>query len=168
MMILTGFMGSGKTTVGRRLAERLKKEFIDLDHYIVESEGRPIPSIFESEGEAGFREIEKESLKKIIKSTDAVISTGGGIITYEESRSLLKNNGHHTVYYLSAPFDALYDRIKDDENRPMLKGGYDAAKALYESRIAHYEEASHYAVDASLSVEETVEIIEALEKSTEE
>lgn len=161
-------MGSGKTTVGKRLAEILDREFIDLDHYIVESTGRSIPSIFESEGEAGFREIEKESLKEVIGSTDAVISTGGGIITYEESRDLLRNNGSHTVYYLSAPFELLYERIKDDENRPMLKGGYDAAKTLYESRLSHYESASHYAVDASLSVEETVKIIMELEKTAGE
>jgi shikimate kinase len=164
-MILTGFMGSGKTTVGRRVAELLGREFIDLDHYIVESEGRTIPSIFESDGESGFRAIEKASLKKIINSTDAVISTGGGIITYEESRALLKDNEHHTVYYLSAPFDLLYGRIKDDENRPMLKQGYEAVRVLYESRVPLYEESCHYTVDAALSAEETAGILLALENT---
>lgn len=164
-MILTGFMGSGKTTVGRRVAELLDREFIDLDHYIVESEGRTIPSIFDSEGEAGFREIEKESLKNVIGSTDAVISTGGGIITYEESRALLKDNEHHTVYYLSAPFELLYERIKDDENRPMLKQGYETVRALYESRTPLYEAACHHTVDAALSAEETAGILLALENT---
>ncbi len=158
-------MGSGKTTVGSRLAQLLGKEFIDLDHYIVETTGRSIPSIFETDGEAGFRMIEKASLKEVIHNTDAVISTGGGIITYEESRELLKNNGHHKVYYLSAPFDELYGRIKNDTGRPMLKGGYEGTMKLYESRLPLYEEACDYAVDAALSVDETVEIIKNLENA---
>lgn len=162
-MILTGFMGSGKTTVGERLAHSTGKKFIDLDHYIVEQAGKPIPEIFESDGESGFREIERESLKKVIESTDVVISTGGGIITYEESRNLLKENNNHNVYFLSAPFDLLYERVKNDEGRPMLKNGYDATKALYDSRLKFYEETSNYQVDASLDIGEIEAILLEME-----
>jgi len=162
-MILTGFMGSGKTTAGKRVAKSSGKEFIDLDHYIVEEIGQSISSIFESQGESGFREIEREALKKVINNTDAVISTGGGIITYEESRALLKDNENHNVYFLSAPFELLYERVKNDTGRPMLKNGYDATKELYESRLGFYEETSHYQVDASLDADEIEAILLELE-----
>ncbi|WP_052256384.1 shikimate kinase [Salinicoccus sp. YB14-2] len=162
-MILTGFMGSGKTTAGKRVAGVTGKEFIDLDHYIVEENGQSINSIFESQGESGFRQIEKEALKNVIGNTDAVISTGGGIITYEESRNLLKENRNHTVYFLSAPFDLLYERVKNDEGRPMLKNGYDSTKKLYDSRLKFYEETSHYQIDASLDVAEIETILLEME-----
>ena len=162
-MILTGFMGSGKTTVGERLAQSTGKEFIDLDHYIEEETGQSISSIFEDQGEDGFRQIEKKALKKVIGNTDAVISTGGGIITYEESRDLLKGNKNHNVYFLSAPFDLLYERVKNDEGRPMLKNGYDATRELYESRLQFYEVTSHYQVDAALEVAEIEAAILELE-----
>lgn len=162
-MILTGFMGSGKTTAGERVSEITGKEFIDLDHYIVEETGQSISSIFDSQGECGFREIERDALKKVIGDAGAVISTGGGIITYEESRKLLKNNENHNVYFLSASFELLYARIKNDKGRPMLKNGYDATKDLYESRLKYYEETSHYKVDASLEVEELVTTLLQLE-----
>lgn len=162
-MILTGFMGSGKTTVGERLAQSTDKEFIDLDQYIVDETGQSISSIFENRGEHGFREIEQEALKKVAGNTDAVISTGGGIITYEETRDFLKNNGNHNVYFLSAPFELLYERVKNDPARPMLKNGYEAAKELYESRLRFYEETSHHKVDASLDVAEISDILWDLE-----
>ncbi len=162
-MILTGFMGSGKTTVGERLAQSTGKEFIDLDHYIVEEAGQSISSIFQNLGESGFRQIEKNTLKKVIGNTDAVISTGGGIITYEESRDLLKENKNHNIYFLSAPFNLLYERVKNDEGRPMLKNDYDAAKELYESRLKFYEETSHYQVDAGLEVPEIEAVVLELE-----
>lgn len=164
-MILTGFMGSGKTTAGERVSEITGKEFIDLDQYIVEETGQSISSIFESRGESGFRQIEKEALKEMICNADAVISTGGGIITYEESRELLKNNENHNVYFLSAPFELLYDRVKNDQGRPMLKNGYDATKDLYGSRLKYYEETSHHQVDAGLDVEEVVAVLLELEST---
>lgn len=162
-MILTGFMGSGKTTVGERLAQTTDKEFIDLDQYIVKQTGQSISSIFENRGEHGFREIEKEALKNVAGNTDAVISTGGGIITYEETRDFLTNIKNHNVYFLSAPFDLLYDRVKNDKSRPMLKNGYDATKKLYDSRQEFYQQTSHYQVDASLDMAEIEGLILELE-----
>jgi len=119
-VILIGFMGAGKTTVGRRLSYRLKKTFLDLDRYIENEEGRSIKQIFKEEGEVFFRNLETESLKKIMnESTSHVISTGGGLPLREENRKLLKKMG--TIVYLRVKAETVLSRIKHDVNRPLLQ-----------------------------------------------
>ena len=127
-IVLTGYMGSGKTTVGKKLAERLGMTFIDTDEEIVKREGRTINEIFEAEGEPGFRKIETEVLKSLsdesadmsmISGAGQVISTGGGIVLKKENMPLLKELGK--VFYLRADEAVTFNRVKNDSSRPLLK-----------------------------------------------
>lgn len=118
-IILTGYMGAGKTTVGHCLAEELGMDYIDTDVYIVDKEKRSIPEIFESEGEEGFRNIETEAIRELGRSCyNTVIATGGGAVLREENAKLLKDMG--TVFYLYATPEETFERVKGDKNRPLL------------------------------------------------
>lgn len=158
--ILIGMMGSGKTTVGRLVAERTGMEFIDLDQMIVDRAGKSIAMLFEQEGESTFRQLETEALRETLAATHAVVATGGGIIMRPENRQLLRQLG--TVFWLDAPANVLLDRIGDDETRPMLRGGA-ALKRLDQlgrERREHYAESSDFHLDTSeLTPDEIVERI---------
>lgn len=117
-----GFMGSGKSTSGKALASDLGIEFIDLDKYIEETQGKTIASIFYEFGEPHFREIEKRALKDIIetKQNDYVLACGGGIILNEQNRKLLKQNTH--CFFLNVDSTTLTDRLfYQKENRPLIR-----------------------------------------------
>jgi len=116
---LTGMMGSGKTTVGKKLSEILKNAvFIDTDDEIVKAEGRTINDIFSLYGEEYFRKRETEVLQKILQNGNQVISTGGGIIKSSRNAGLLKQNAH--IIYLKANAETLYERVKNNKERPLL------------------------------------------------
>ncbi len=115
---LTGFRGSGKTTLGKELAKIKQMIFIDMDELIVEKTKLSIPEIFEKYGEAYFRKIESEILLEISANNNQVVSTGGGIIISEGNREILKKTG--LCIYLTASPEITYERIKDDGNRPAL------------------------------------------------
>ncbi len=129
-VVLTGFMGAGKTTVAKELAALLTIPYIDLDKKIEESEGRSIPDIFKTEGEVYFREKEYEMLKKYSEGK-FIIATGGGVVTNEKSVKILKSL--KSVYYLNSDFDILFERIRGDGNRP-LSQDYESTKARFLSR----------------------------------
>lgn len=117
-----GFMGSGKSTSGKALAADLGIEFIDLDKYIEENQGKTIASIFYEFGEPHFREIEKQALQEIIetKQNDCVLACGGGIILNEQNRKLLKQNTN--CFFLNVDSTTLTDRLfYQKENRPLLR-----------------------------------------------
>ncbi|RNA68952.1 shikimate kinase [Alteribacter keqinensis] len=133
---LTGFMGAGKSTVGKLLAQKLGLGFIDLDEYIEEKSGKTIPEIFTDSGEACFRNLESEALREVSVKT-AVISTGGGVTEKEENRKLMKRTG--TVFFLDAPFYVLYERIRDDKSRPLARGEKEVLRERYENRRPGYE-----------------------------
>lgn len=118
--ILIGLMGSGKSSIGRRLAAQLKLPLIDLDEYIVRKAGLSIPEIFAESGEAGFRRMETEALGETIRR-HAVIATGGGIVMREENRRLLRDNP--PVIWLQARPEFLAARIAGDSNRPLVAAG---------------------------------------------
>ncbi len=118
--VLIGLMGSGKSSVGRRLAAHLKLSLIDLDESIVARAGLSIPDIFAGHGEAEFRRMETEALKEVI-SEDAVIATGGGVVLSTENRALLKANP--PVIWLKASPEFLAERIEGDANRPLVAAG---------------------------------------------
>jgi shikimate kinase len=152
-LYLTGFMGSGKTTVGRALAQKLGSEFIDLDFQIEQSWKESIESIFASVGEQEFRKRETEQLRAI-NYEDAVIATGGGTFIY--NRDWMMQNG--TVVYLEVPFEVLVSRIGAETSRPLWKN----AKQLFDERRQVYENA-HLKVDASRDVElVAAEIVERI------
>ncbi len=153
-VVLIGMMGSGKSSVGRRVAERTGMEFIDLDEVIEDHSGRTIPELFDEGGEELFRRCETEALREVMSATHAVIATGGGIVTRAENRRLLKDLGK--VFWLDAPASELLERIGEDENRPMLRGG-DALKrieALVAERREQYADASDYHLDTTEGTEE--------------
>jgi shikimate kinase len=118
-IILVGMMGAGKTTIGKLLSNKLGYDFVDLDKIIEEKSGVKINTIFEIEGEPGFREREFQVLSDSIEKEKVIISTGGGIVTNEKSRThLIKHNA--LVIYLKANLKTLFSRLKNDNSRPIL------------------------------------------------
>jgi len=116
---LIGFMGAGKTTVGRQLADKLNRPFVDLDDVIEKKADLTIPSIFEKYGEQYFRQIETDCLWRIAHYPGNVIATGGGIILIANNRKLMKDTG--ITVYLKWQTNILYQRIKNCTQRPLLK-----------------------------------------------
>lgn len=112
-------MGAGKTTIGRQLARRLNKRFVDCDHEIEARTGVKVPVIFEIEGEAGFRQREAQIIESLTRETDLILATGGGAVLDPQNRRHLKERG--IVFYLRVPPRILYERTRHDRNRPLLQ-----------------------------------------------
>ena len=152
--VLLGFMGSGKTTIARKL----DSDFVDMDALLVDRLGMPIARFFEEKGEAAFRQLEEEVLADLLK-TDKVISTGGGIVISPRNRALLKQNSDNI--YLKADFEILYQRISADKDnqRPLfLKNSKEELLAIFKERQAWYEEVASQIVDVSnLNPDEIIE-----------
>lgn len=120
-IFLTGFMGSGKTTLGKKLAQQTGVKFIDLDRYIEKKENKTILWIFKHEGEETFRTMEKNALLELTKSEEpTVIALGGGTVTFEDNLKLVKNNG--LVVYIELSAEQLAERLKKSrQKRPLIK-----------------------------------------------
>lgn len=112
-------MGSGKTTVGRKLANLLGFNFIDIDQALTERTGVTISHIFELEGEKGFRDRESRMLQEVSEMERVIVSTGGGIVVREENLNTMRNHG--TVVFLDVPIRVLWNRLKDCQHRPLLQ-----------------------------------------------
>jgi shikimate kinase len=159
-IVLMGFMGAGKTSVGTILAQKLKLKYIDIDEEIEKKTGKQISEIFKEKGEPYFRSLEKETVKEISSIQNAVISAGGGTVLDEENVAQLKKNSF--IVYLKAPFNVLYDRIKESSNRPLLAvyKPEEEMQALLEARQMTYESVADLVVDVSIdNVEEIAEEI---------
>lgn len=140
-IILIGFMGAGKTSVGRRLAKVLHLDYVDTDDMIEEQQQMQISVIFAKHGEPYFRDLETDVLKQLQKADDRkVIAVGGGLPVREENRVLLRELG--TVIYLKAEVDTLVGRLSGDTTRPKLQGGdlRERIVTLMQEREALYEE----------------------------
>ena len=146
-IFLVGLMGAGKSTVGRILARRLGKRFVDTDHEIEKRNGVTIPVIFEIEGEDGFRRREQEVLADLAQEKDLVLSTGGGIVLKPENREVLRNHGF--VVYLNARPELLAERTKHDRTRPLLnvEDPLTRLRELYAVRDPLYREVAHASVE---------------------
>jgi len=145
---LVGLMGAGKTSVGRLLAKRMQKTFLDSDHEIEARTGVRIPVIFEIEGEAGFRRREASVVQELATMlTDIVLATGGGAVLDPMNREALHSTG--TVIYLRATPSELYVRTRHDRNRPLLRTTDPLAKLeeLHRLRDPLYRECAHLIVD---------------------
>ena len=157
-IVLIGFMGSGKTTVGKSLEEKTDMTFVDTDELIEAYEGCKVSEIFADKGEVYFRRLEKETLKNLLESTDnKVISTGGGIVTNQENIPLLKQLGK--VFYLRIKPETVVERLEGDKTRPLLIGEDKLVKVeqLMTDRKELYEMAADKTIDTDgLSVSEIV------------
>lgn len=160
-IILTGFMGAGKSTVGRRLARRLGYAFHDLDELIVAREGRSIPAIFAAAGEDYFRECESAVLAEQVGVTRAVFSTGGGLVCREANRMLMRQLGR--VVYLRAGWATLEQRLRKGRGRPLADPaqGWEPVRALWASRQAWYETADVVIDTDGRTVDEVIAAIVA-------
>ncbi len=147
-IILIGFMGSGKSSVGKELAKRMGYRFLDTDAVIEQEEGQSIPAVFEGKGEAYFRDRETgllSELKDILR--DTVLSTGGGMPLREQNRNLLRQLGF--VVYLKAADATILRRLKGDRSRPLLAGEALEVKVerLQRERGPIYQATAHYHID---------------------
>jgi shikimate kinase len=139
-VILVGFMGAGKSSVGRLLARRLDRCFVETDDMITAREGRSIPEIFADRGEAYFRGLEDETVRLLALKSGDVIATGGGLFCREGRPEALKTLG--TVVWLAGEFDVLYERARRAGERPMLSGkSRDEVEVLYRAREPYYRQA---------------------------
>ncbi|MCU7904357.1 MAG: shikimate kinase AroK [Candidatus Thiodiazotropha sp. (ex Epidulcina cf. delphinae)] len=139
-LFLIGPMGAGKTTVGRQVAEHYRKEFIDSDQEIQRRTGVDIPTIFEFEGEAGFRLREHAVIDELTERENIVLATGGGAVLSEENRRLLSARG--LVIYLHCSAEQQFERTHRDKNRPLLEtpDPFDRLKALMAEREPLYRQ----------------------------
>ena len=143
-VVLIGPMGVGKTTIGRKLAKSLKVDFIDTDSLIVREHG-PIDQIFESVGEAKFREFETDALRRALDSAPCVVATGGGVVTTPANLELLERA---VVFYLATDGRHIGNRLRNG-NRPLIQNGMDDWNRIYEQRKHLYEQAADHIVDTS-------------------
>ncbi|MAO70950.1 MAG: shikimate kinase [Flavobacteriales bacterium] len=161
---LVGFMGSGKSYVGKKLSEKLQLNFIDLDHYIEQIENRSILDIFNKEGEDHFRKLELKYFTSILKKENTIISTGGGTPTHNNIMKLITESG--TSFYLKCKTDTILKRlVKSDKNRPLIKDlSNEDLKKFIEVKLSErskFYEKSDYIVNNN-SKEAIIEIINLL------
>lgn len=156
-LVLTGFMGTGKSAVGKTAASKLGFDFIDIDNEIEKRTNMTIPYIFESFGEEHFREIEYETVKEISLKTKMVISTGGGVVINPENINNLRTKGF--IVLLKARPDIIFRNVSKDKSRPLLKCENPMAKIceLLEKRKENYKN-NDFEIDVSeLNVEEAAQ-----------
>jgi shikimate kinase len=146
-IFFVGLMGAGKTTIGKLLAKHLGKNFYDTDHEIEKRTGVKVSTIFELEGEAGFRKRETAVIQELSQLRNIIMATGGGAILAEENRELLKNHG--TVIYLRANVNELWHRMRNDKHRPLLQNVDIRAKLeqLYAERNPLYTRTANMIFD---------------------
>lgn len=168
LIFLCGFMGAGKSTIGRRIAEELGCSFLDLDDRIVERVGKTIPQIFDEAGEGTFRTAERKALLEIVRDDEGVVALGGGSLQNQHLLDHLKLNG--LLIHVKASMPVILERITGDTNRPLLLDEEGKIKdketltkdlsVLYQDRLPLYEQAViTLEVSADQSVEEQTEIL---------
>ena len=155
-IILVGFMGTGKSVVGKKLAAKLNKDFVESDDMIEAREKMPIRDIFEKKGEPYFRRVEKEVIKEASSRKNVVISAGGGAIVDEENFNNLKNSG--TLICLKASPDTILKRTKDLKTRPLLNvpDPKKRIEELLKKREPYYNKANFIIDTDNLSIEQVV------------
>ncbi len=146
-IILCGFMGSGKTTLGKRLSEHFGMELLDTDSEIVKRENRSIADLFSSDGEAYFRQLETELIKELTGRENLVISLGGGLAVQEQNHPYLKAAGK--VILLDCGIEETLNRIMGDGSRPLTKNGKQDIIDRYNFRKPIYEEVADIIIDSS-------------------
>lgn len=162
-IVLIGFMGSGKTSVGKKLSRDLKREFIDMDDFIVTKEGMSINEIFEKKGEIYFRNLERELCQRFAEAKSKIIATGGGVIKNDENVENLKKGGI-IVYLKSTPKQIAYN-LRYDDTRPLLSGKNKEEKiaSLMKEREPVYNRCADVIIDVSgINIDETIEKVKRI------
>lgn len=159
-IIIIGMPGSGKTTFGKALAQRLGRDFYDADDVIVEQEGKTIPELF-AVSEDCFRDAEVRASQSLAEKSGIVVACGGGVVKRSENMDIFKKTG--TVFFLDrSPEDIVSD--VDVSTRPLLKDGKQKVYDLYDERIALYRDAADYCVPNNKTIEEVLDAFEELIK----
>lgn len=165
-IVLIGFMGSGKTCVGKNLSQLLEMKYVDTDTLIVEETSKTINEIFEIHGEDYFRKLEIETIKRFEKNNNIIISCGGGVILNEENIKSLKKNG--ILIWLKATPEELYNRLSHDKSRPLLKDDFtiEHLSKTLNLRLSLYESSNDIEIDTDKKTVEEIcnEIIKKLIK----
>ena len=162
-IVLVGMMGAGKTTVGRRLAAKLGRHFVDSDEEVEKAAGMTIEDIFKAHGEADFRAGEVRVIARLLKDRDLVLGTGGGAFVNNETRALVKSSA--VSVWIKADFDLLFQRVQRRSNRPLLKTANPRQTLLdlIEKRYPIYAEADVTIVSRDVPQDQVAtEVIEAL------
>ena len=162
-IVLVGMMGAGKTTVGRRLATRLGRHFVDSDEEVEKAAGMSIEEIFASRGEADFRAGEQRVIARLLKDQDLVLGTGGGAFINAETRALVKASA--VSVWIKADFELLFQRVQRRSNRPLLKTANprETLKGLIDKRYPVYAEADVTVVSKDVPQDQVAsEVIDGL------
>jgi shikimate kinase len=161
-VVLTGFMASGKTAVGRRLARRLGYEFVDTDQVIEEKAGRPISDIFAREGEASFRRLERDTISALALAAPTVIATGGGTFIDADNRAALHRLGP-VVCLVTSP-EIILERVSRSDKRPLASGpdAQERLMKLYSSRLPFYRMADVMVETDGLTVDQAAARVAAV------
>lgn len=163
---LCGFMGCGKSHIGRLLAAELGREFLDMDRYIVEHEKMSIPQIFEKFGEPHFRRLEAKYIRQL--SGGYIVATGGGALINEHTAQFARESG--LSVYINTSFENCYDRIKNDSNRPLVVNNTpEQLRQLYDARAEIYRRNSMAMVNGNAKdtviCGEIIKLVQAFEKN---
>ncbi len=164
-IVLCGFMGCGKTTVGRNLARKTGRKFVDMDAYIEHEAGMCVSEIFEEYGESGFRDREHEACLALAEMSNLVIASGGGALTFEQNVAAFR--GKDNIVLLDVPLRDIKLRLKNDTKRPLLQrpDRDRAMEELYNRRLPLYRAAADITVRGESSPLKTAyAVIDALEK----
>lgn len=159
-IIIIGMPGSGKTTFGKALAQRLGRDFYDADDVIVEQEGKTIPELF-AVSEDCFRDAEVRASKSLAEKSGIVVACGGGVVKRSENMDIFKKTG--TVFFLDRSPDDIVSDV-DVSTRPLLKDGKQKVYDLYDERIALYRNAADYRVPNNKTIEKVLDAFEELIK----
>jgi len=161
-IFLVGFMGAGKSTVGKILAYKIGYEFLDADKVIEDRAGTTITDIFAEHGEPYFRDMESETTESLASGDKQVIATGGGVVQRDRNWDAMKSNG--ITIYLKASVETIWERIKDDTSRPLLQveNPVETARELLNKRTPMYEKADIIVLTDNLSLEQAADEILAL------
>ena len=150
-IVLCGFMGCGKSTVGKNLAHKTGRHFVDMDRYIEQQEGMTVTEIFSRYGEEGFREREHQACLALAERSGLIIAAGGGALTY--ARNVDAFRGRDTIVLLDVPLETIRYRLRNDTKRPLLKrpDKNEAMAALYEKRLPLYLDAADVVIKGESS-----------------
>jgi shikimate kinase len=162
-VILCGFMGCGKSTVGRNIARKTGRRFIDMDRYIEQKAGMRVSEIFAAQGEDGFRELEHEACRELADMRGVIIASGGGALTFERNVEVFKEND--TIVLLDVDLETIKYRLRNDKKRPLLQrpDKDEVMKELYEKRLPLYKAAADITVKGrSTPLKTAFAVIEAV------